>query len=384
MKISLSAFILTCILSLAQGQSDKGKTYQLVVDTYTNSILKDGIFVYEFNTQTGDLSLKSKVAGEDNPSYVTVTEDGKHLYSVNEASNATISAFSLNPVSGELTFLNRLNTGGSGACLVSLDEKNRMAFIANYGSGSLSIISLKDDGYLNNNIQFIQNQGSSIDKRRQQGPHVHGAFFTPDKHFLLSPDLGTDKVNIYRYDPANTSQPLTPAEPAYVSVKAGNGPRLVLFHPNSKYAYVIQEMGGAITVYDYKDGKLTEKQTITLLSPNFKGRVGASDIHISSDSKFLYASNRGDANDIVIYSINKKDGKLNYLARQPSLGKTPRSLAIDPTGNFILVGNQETNEIVVFIRDKKTGLLTPSGKKIEISRPVCLKFVNSVEHVQCK
>ena len=379
MKPVISVLFLICLICFVQCQNKDDKRYKLLIDTYTNSDKIDGIYYYEFNSETGDLNLKSKIAGEDNPSYATVSKNGKYVYSVNEVKNGTISAYSLNRVTGELTFLNRISSGGSGPCFVLLDEKNRLAFVANYGSGSLSVISLKDNGSLNNNIQFIQNQGSSIDNRRQQGPHVHGAFLTPDKHYLLSPDLGTDRINIYRYDPTNTSKPLIVSEPAFVSVKAGNGPRLITFHPNSRFAYLIQEMGGVINVYDYKNGTLTEKQTITILSPDFKGRIGASDIHISSEGRFLYASNRGDANEIVIFVINKYDGKLTYVGRQQSMGKTPRSFVIDPTGNFLLVGNQESNEIIVFKRDQKSGLLTPINKKIEISRPVCLKFLEPNE-----
>ena len=313
MRTFISVLLLICFVSLTHGQKDNSKTYKLLVATYTNSNQKDGLFVYEFNALTGDLTLKSKVAGEDNPSFITVTSDGKTVYMVNEVKNATISAYNLNSESCELTFLNRLSTGGGGACHILLDEKSRLAFVSNYGTGSLAMISLKDDGSLNNTVQFIQNQGKSIDARRQEGPHVHGAFYTPDGKYILSPDLGTDKVHIYKYDPSNGTQPLIPAVQEFISLKAGNGPRLVTFHPDSKFAYIIQEMGGAITVCDYKDGKLTEKQTVTMLAPEFKGRVGASGILISKDGKFLYASNRGDANELVIYTINKKDGKLSLF-----------------------------------------------------------------------
>jgi 6-phosphogluconolactonase len=133
-------------------------------------------------------------------------------------------------------------------------------------------------------------------------------------------------------------------------------------------------MGGDVMGFDYKNGKLKTKQTITMLAPDFKGDVGAADIHISPDGKFLYASNRGDANDIVIYSIDKK-GMLTYAGRESSMIDNPRNFAIDPTGNFLLVANQDGNDIVIFRRDQQTGLLTSSGKKIEVDKPVCLKFV---------
>jgi 6-phosphogluconolactonase len=192
---------------------------------------------------------------------------------------------------------------------------------------------------------------------------------------LLSPDLGTDRVNIYRFDPGNSSQPLTPENPAFISVGGGNGPRHVIFHPNSKYVYLTQEMAGVISVYGFMNGKLREKQIITMLTPDFKGRIGAADIHISDDGRFIYASNRGDANEIVIYSVNNKDGMLKLVGHQQSMGKTPRFFSLDPTNNYLLVANQESNDVTIFKRNRKTGLLTPTGKKIEIQTPVCVHFI---------
>lgn len=374
MKTAIALIFVLYSINLVHSQSNN-KTYALLIGTYTSSSTSDGIFVYDFNSQTGEVNLKSKVSGVENPSYLAISNDGKHVYAVNEVRNGGISSFLFNPTSGELTFLNRVGSGGDSPCYVSVDDKNKYVFAGNYGSGSLAAIPLKEDGSLGAGSQFIQHEGSSIDKGRQQGPHVHCTVLSPDNHYLLTSDLGTDKVSIYQFDASSVSQPLSPAEPPFVTVKAGSGPRHITFHPNSKYAYLIHEMEGMITVFDYKNGQLVEKQTITMLPPDFKGKVGAADIHISPDGKFLYASNRGSANELVIYAINK-NGKLNYAGRQPVQGKAPRNFAIDPSGNFLLVANQDSNEIIMFKRDKKTGLLTPTGGKIQLSKPVCLKFVD--------
>ena len=374
MKTTIALIFVLCSIHLVHSQS-KDKTYSLLIGTYTKSGTNDGIYVYDFNSQTGEVNLKSKISGEENPSYLAIGKDGKHVYAVNEVRNGGISSYLFNPKSGELTFLNRVGSGGDSPCYVSVDDKNKYVFAGNYGSGSLAAIPLKEDGSLGTGPQFIQHEGSSIDKGRQQGPHVHCTVLSPDNHYLLTANLGTDKVSIYQFDASKVSQPLSPAEPAFVSVKAGSGPRHITFHPNSKYAYLIHEMGSMITVFDYKNGQLIEKQTITMLSPDFKGKVGAADIHISPDGKFLYGSNRGNANELVIYGINKK-GLLSYVGRQPAQGKAPRNFAVDPSGNFLLVANQDSNEVIVFKRDKKTGLLTPTGGKIQLSKPVCLKFVD--------
>jgi 6-phosphogluconolactonase len=374
MRTIIALLLVFCSVNLIHGQSNN-KTYDLLIGTYTASAESDGIYVYDFNSQTGAVNMKSKISGVDNPSYLTISRDRKFVYSVNESRNGGISAFTFDPVTGKLVFLNKISSGGTSPCYVTTDDKNKYVFAGNYGSGSFIAVPLKEDGSLGTDPQVIQQEGGSIDKGRQSGPHLHCTVLSPDNKYLLTSNLGTDKVSIYKFDASKISQPLTPAEPAYVAVKPGSGPRHITFHPNSKFVYLIHEMGGMITVFDYKDGKLTEKQTITMLAPDFKGRVGAADIHVSPDGKFLYGSNRGDANDIVYYSIGK-DGKLTYAGRQPSMGKGPRNFVIDPTGNFLLVANQDSNVIIIFKLDKKTGSLTPTGEKIEVNKPVCLKFVS--------
>jgi 6-phosphogluconolactonase len=374
MKTALMLIIAICFFSLVEGQNKESKICTLFIGCYTSSSQSDGIYNYDFDIRTGDFNLKSKVAGVENPSYLAISRNGKNVYAVNEIKNGGLSAFNFDQTSGELVFLNRVSSGGDSPCYVSVDDHDKFVFAGNYGSGSLSAVALKEDGSLSNDIQFIQQEGSSIDKGRQQGPHVHATVITPDNHYLLTPNLGTDKLIIYRIDFTKISKPLTPAEPPYVSVKGGSGPRHITFHPNAKYAYLIHEMGGMITAFDYRNGKLIEKQTITMLASDFKGKVGAADIHVSPDGKFLYASNRGDANELVIYAIDK-NGKLKNVGRQETLGKVPRNFVIDPTGNYLLVANQSSNEVVIFRRDNKTGFISPTGKKIMVSKPVCLKFV---------
>jgi 6-phosphogluconolactonase len=373
MRTPIALILILGFVNLLHGQGNNNKSYNLIIGTYTSSIENDGLYVYDFDSQTGNIKLKSKTPGVENPSYFDISRDGKHLYSVNESKDGGISAFTFNRGSGELIFQNRVGSGGSSPCYISVDDKNKYVFAGNYESGSLIAVPLKEDGSLGNDIQFIQQEGSSIDKNRQKGPHVHCTVLSLDNHYLITANLGTDKVCIYQFDASRISQPLTPAEPAFVSVKAGSGPRHFVFHPNMKFAYLISEIGGMITVFDYKDGKLIEKQMITMLLPDFKGRVGAADIHVSPDGKFLYGSNRGDANELVIYKIDKK-GQLHFVGCQQTMGKTPRNFVIDPTGNFLLVANQDSNEIIIFKRDRRTGLLTLTSGKIQVSKPVCLKF----------
>lgn len=374
MKTPFVFFIITGFFSFTMAQTSKDKNYHLLVGTYTNADQTNGIHVFSFNTETGAFNERSKVTDVKNPSYLAISKDKKNVYSVSEANggNSIITAFSFDAESGKLQYLNSVSSGGNGPCYVSVDDKKQTVFAGNYGGGSLSAIRVNKDGSLNDDIQAIQHTGSSVNKNRQEKPHVHAVVLSPDNRFLLVPDLGTDKVNVYRYN-SGASSLLTPAEPAFADVKPGGGPRHITFHPNGKYAYLILEMEGAIAGFDYKNGKLQAKQHITMLATGFEGSVGAADIHVSPDGKFLYGSNRGEANEIVIYSI-EKDGKLTYAGRQSDLINTPRNFVIDPTGNFLLVANQNGNDIVIFKRDLKTGLLTDTGKKILVDKPVCLKF----------
>ncbi|MEX2232139.1 MAG: lactonase family protein [Cyclobacteriaceae bacterium] len=373
MKTILVLFMIMGFYSLSMAQTSKDKTYHLLVGTYTNESKTNGIHVYTFNAGTGDFQEKSKAVNITNPSYLAISKDKKNVYSVSEGGDGKgISAFSFDNASGKLTFLNTGSAGGNGPCYISVDDKKQIVFAGNYGGGSLSATRLNADGSLSQDIQAIQHEGSSVNKGRQDKPHVHSVVLSPDNRYLLVPDLGTDRVNVYNVE-AGKPKPLTPASPAFASVNPGGGPRHLTFHPNGKHAYLILEMEGAIAAFDYKNGKLEPKQSITMLAPGFNGKVGAADIHISPDGKFLYGSNRGEANEIVIYAIDK-NGKLTYAGRQADLINTPRNFAIDPTGNFLLVANQNGNDIVIFKRDQKTGLLTSTDKRIQVDKPVCLKF----------
>lgn len=375
MKITIALIILMSFISLAMAQSSKNKTYNLLVGTYTNADKSNGIHVYSFNTETGEFKEKAKAVDITNPSYLAISKDKKNVYAVSESGDkkGTISAFSFDAKTGKLVFLNSESAGGNGPCYVSIDDKKQFVFAGNYGAGSLSAIRINKDGSLSTDIQTIQHEGNSVNTSRQDKPHVHSVVLSPDNRYLLTPDLGTDKVNIYQFDPTK-KQPLTPSVQPFANVSPGGGPRHITFHPNGKYAYLILEMVGAIAAFNYKDGKLEAKQTITMLAPGFGGKIGAADIHISPDGKFLYGSNRGEANEVVIYAIDK-DGKLSYAGRQSTLINTPRNFEIDPSGNFLLVANQNSNDVIIFKRDKKTGLLTSTGQKILVDKPVCLKFV---------
>lgn len=347
----------------------------LLIGSYTKSA-EEGISVYAFNNKTGALRFVSIAKGVDNPSYLVISPNNKFVYAANEGNNPSVSALSWDTTSGELTFLNKQPSGGDSPCYINTDNDGKYVIVGNYGGGSLSVLPVKADGKVDAPVQTIEHTGSGADKSRQEKPHVHNVVFSPDHQFLYVADLGIDQIAIYKYQQGDV-QPLIPANPGFVGLPPGSGPRHLVFHPNGKWAYIIHELDGKITTFNYKNGALVPFSVASTLPDQFKGKISGADIHISPDGKFLYASNRGTLNNIVIYAIDQKKGSLIKKGQQPSGGKTPRNFVIDPTGNFLLAANQDSDNVVVFKRDRSTGLLKPVQQEIKVSRPVCLKLIGS-------
>ena len=367
MKKTVSILLSVFALATLQAQENK---LNLVVGTYTKSCESKGIYVYEFDSKTGDFSLKSNTENIFNPSYLTISSDNKFVYSVSENDKKTkINAFGFNSKSGKLEFLNSQDPKGLNACYIINDDKN--VITANYSSGNVSVLCKNNDGSIGELKQVVQHTGRSINANRQEAPHAHMVYFSPDKKYVLANDLGTDKVYVYQYNPNSATEVLKLK--SSFEVKPGSGPRHLTFSKDGKYVYLLQELDGTITLFRYTDGILKKVSETTVVASDFKGDIGAADIHVSPDGKFLYATNRGTANDISTFKILEK-GKLEFVQRTSTLGKGPRNFTIDPTGNFLLVGHQYTNDIVIFKRDKKSGMLVDTGKKIELCSPVCLVF----------
>ena len=344
----------------------------LFVGTYTTKT-SEGIYVYRFNTETGDFTPAAIAKGIANPSFLAISPDQNFLYATDGLKGDSVRAFSINAKSGDLTVLNTQPTGGIGAVHMEVDKTGKWLLLANYRSGSLNVFPIQTDGSLGTTSQTIQHEGKSIDPERQTKPYVHSVNVAPNNVDVFVPDLGTDKIVTYALD-AKTGT-LSAGTPPFTAVTPGSGPRHFTIHPNGKFAYVIQEMGSTITGFNYKNGKLEAFQIINSLPDDYKGRKWGADIHISPDGKFLYSSNRAHES-IGIFSIHRKTGKLTLVGHQSVNGKTPRNFAIDPSGNFILVANQDSDNVTIFKRDKKTGKMTATGKEMKISMPVCLKFMH--------
>lgn len=365
--------VLVITIAIFSFISAKAQEAYLLIGTYTTSG-SDGIYVSKFDLQTGETKITSSVK-TSNPSYLAVSANKKYVYAVNENDPGGITAFSFNKVSGTLTKLNETVSAGAHPCYISINNAGRNVVVANYSSGNIAVSGINSDGSVSQPRQIIQHKGNSINKQRQEKPHVHSTVFSPDYKYLFASDLGIDKINIYKV--ARESGALIPAEQSFIDLKPGAGPRHFEFHPNGKFAYLIEELDGAVSVFSYKDGKLALLQHTSAHPMSFDGAFGSADIHVSPDGRFLYCSNRGDANSIAIFSIDQQTGMIQIAGFQPTLGIHPRNFTIDPGGNFLLVANRDSDEIVLFSIDKKTGLLDDTKKRVKVSKPVCLKWITN-------
>ncbi|MFM0474966.1 lactonase family protein [Paraburkholderia strydomiana] len=369
------------------GPAPADGVYDMLVGTYTGG-KSEGLYVYRFDTKTGDATRVS-VAQTVNPSYLVVSRDRRFVYAVNElpgdngpaSQRGGISAFRFDAASGQLSFLNKVSADGNDPCYLSLSPDGKYLLTANYSvaadpGGSFAVFPVQADGQLGASVLTVHHEGGGPVKGRQDNSHVHSTVFSPDGRYLFAQDLGADKLYSYRYTPDGSRGLFGPTDWRYTQEKPGTGPRHLVFGADGKHAYLTSELAATVSIFNYDDGKLTQVQTVSLTEPGFKGAVGAAAIHLSPDGRFLYATNRGDANEIVIFSVDPTNGHLKKIGHQSSLGKSPREFAIDPTGKWLIVGNQNSDTVYVFRRDLQSGLLEANPKRIEIGSPVDFKLVS--------
>jgi 6-phosphogluconolactonase len=357
-------------------------TYTESIKFGTGNILSgkgEGIYILRFDSSTGKLEHYRTVKGIVNPSYFCVRTHNRFVYAVNELkqyegkASGSVSAFELNRKDMSLRALNTRPTQGTDPCHICLNNTETHVFVSNFMSGSVCVFPLRDDGSLGEASQFIQHAGSSKDPVRQTGPHAHSLTFDNRNQFAFVPDLGIDKLVVYRHDVATGR--LMRGIAADYSLPPGSGPRHFTFHPNGRFAYLINELASAISVFQYaqETGGLMELQTVPTIQEGFKGDNTCADIHITPSGKFLYGSNRGE-DSLVIYKIDEEDGHLSYIGHSGSGGRTPRNFAIDTSGRYLLTANQDSDTVVVFNIDMETGELSRIGG-VDIPTPVCVKCI---------
>lgn len=366
------AFLCLAYFLLSTSLFAQGTKYHLLIGTYTSPGKSEGIYLYEFDSANGSLTYKSRTV-TDNPSYFALSSDKKFLYSVSEGQSSKISAYSFDTTTGALKFINSQPSGSAGPTHISVDKQRKYVFAANYGGGSITALPVEKDGSLGKDIQDIKHEGMSIARKK---PFVHSAVVSPDNKYVMAADLGTDKVNIYKFDPQKRPNALSKAIQPFVLLDPGSGPRHSTFHPSGRFFYVVTEINSNVYTFGYKNGTLTKLQSVSLVPDGHTGPSHGADVQVSEDGKFLYASTRSTLNEISIFSIDQKTGTLTLIGKQASQGRSSRTFAIDPTGNWLLSTGQASNEIVVFKRDKQSGLISATGQKLQIDKPSFLKFVS--------
>lgn len=369
--------IMAATLSLGARSAANAGKYLVYVGTYTNGASK-GIYAYRFDSATGKTESLGLAAETAEPSFLAVAPNRRFLYAANETqkydgqSTGAITAFAMNRATGKLMQLNQLASRGEDPAFISLDKTGKFVLVANYTGGTIAVFPVLADGKLGEATAFVHHTGSSINHDRQASAHPHMIVTTPDNRFALVPDLGLDEIVAYHFDATKG----TLADPSITKVEPGIGPRHIALSPDGKFVYLVSELGSMLTTFSYRaaDAKLTQLQTVSFVPANASQKAAA-EVQVSPSGKFVYASNRGQ-NLIAVFSIDPVMRTLTQVQSVPLDGKTPRGFTIDPTGQWLWDANQDSDSIVIYRVDPTTGMLSPSGQKLDIPEPTCVEFVS--------
>ena len=335
----------------------------------------EGIYAYTYNREQQTFDLLQTTTTAESPSFLALSPDGQYLYSTNRGGvkgspdTGSVSAFSVESESGELTLINEMSSYGVSPCHVQVDDENDWLYVSHYGGGSLSVFPIGPEGEIKAFADSVQHTGHSVNPNRQDAPHVHSIQAIPQTDYFIVADLGLDQLKIYQMNEGDISAAPVP----FIATEKGAGPRHFIQAEGSPYIYVAEELTSTVSVHtlNMKKKNTRQIQRLSTLPEGFSENNTVADIHISPDGKFLYVSNRGH-DSLAIFEINAKDGTLTARGHQPTQGKTPRNFMIDPKGEFVLVANQDTDNVVFFQRDAATGQLTSTGTELSIPSPVCL------------
>jgi 6-phosphogluconolactonase len=368
-------------------QVASAEDYQLLVGSYTAG-QSQGIYRLAFDSRTGQIDARPlQVIKSANPSWLTLSKDQRQLFVVNENGPGQtdpvgrVSSFAIDPKTHALSLVSQVQSLGNEPTHSSLSIDGSHLFVSNYSvaedpGGTLAVLPVTADGKLKPVVQMSSHPASRVNPERQASAHVHSTIPSPDGRYVFSNDLGADKVFAYRFDPkANPELPLTPATPAFVQLPPGSGPRHLLFSADGKHAWLTMEMSAQVAVFDYHDGQLEQTQMVDLAAGQPVSDKAAAALHASADGKFLYVSNRGTANQLLVFAIDPATGHLSELQRRAVEGDHPREFSLDPSGKFLLIANQKSNQIVVVERDVRTGLLGKTVQKLPMDAPSDLRFL---------
>jgi 6-phosphogluconolactonase len=370
---------MSALFALAWPQAPPSAQESLVfVGTYTNAESK-GIYAFRFNATTGAFRPMGLAAETSSPSFIVQSPDGRFLFAVNEVDQfsgeaaGSVSSFKIDKQNGTLTLINVQSSKGAAPCHLAVDATGKFLAVANYNGGNFAVLPIGADGSLQPAKTVLNHEGSGPNRERQSGPHAHAVVFDRTNKFLIGTDLGTDRVWIYRFDPATGAA--TAATPAAVVLPPGSGPRHFAFHPARPLAFVINELNSTMTTLAWSEaaGPLTVKSALSTLPAAFKGSSSTAELAVHPSGRFVYGSNRGH-DSIAVFAISD-DAKLTAVEQEPTQGSTPRHFTIDPSGRWLIAANQGSSTLMTFRIDQGTGALTPAGAPVPAATPVCVLFV---------
>lgn len=386
--------LLSSAIAFAAGMPAPNQEYLVYFGTYTGfhytrkgvptgQSSSKGIYASRFRPSTGEATEPQLAAEMINPSFLAIDPTRRFLYALSEDPQSLgpsrdkgsfVSAFAIQPFTGKLTLLNTVPSGGTATCHISVDHTGKNVLLANFGSGSIAVLRVNEDGSLGRQSAFVQHTGTSADPFYQTQPHPHCIVVSPDNRFVLVSDLGIDKELIYRFDAATGS--LAPNDPPFVKVEPGSGPRHFKFDPAGRFGYLINEMGSTLDAFAWNPsrGALAEIQHINLLPPDFSGDHHGAEVVLHPRGNFLYTSTRGPET-IGVWSRDPATGALARIQEVSARGLWPRSFEIDPTGSYLFVANQATDNVIIFRIQDDTGRILPTRQVLKLDAPVCVLFM---------
>lgn len=369
-------FILIILWLVAMPVSIRASGPIIFVSAFTAGE-EGAIHAYRFDSRSGQLKLLQRTTDVENPFFLAISPDQRFLYAIDAKEfggqeEEFVAAYAVEAVAGKLRRLNRQGARGTASCYLDVDASGKSVLVANYASGTVAALPVRDDGSLSPSASFLQHSQGSENAQPQNGPKAHSIVVSPDNRFALAADLGINRILNYQLDAATAQLTANEAQP-FVQLPLGSGPRHLTFHPNGQRVYVINELNNTVTFFDYATdtAKLTERQTISTLPEDFSGKSFTADLKITPDGKFLYGTNRGH-DSIAIFRI-ADDGQLQPVGIEPSLGKGPQNLLITSDGRWLLCANMPGNNLVVFAIDANTGDLQATAEPISIPMPSCIR-----------
>jgi len=378
---SIFVILSAMLLFSCSGQTDHEESIKFYSGSY-NGKLEYSIFLCELYPEKGEFAILDSFAGAKGPSYLAISPDREYLYSINgerldtDPKHNSVSSFTINKQNNKLEFLNSQSSEGSGPCHVHCSKDGTFLFTANYGSGSIAAFPISGRGEILPASSVQQSSGKGLIESRQSGPHTHYVSLDPDENYLLSPDLGTDKVLIYEFDHESGLLTPNPAQP-FLEMTPGAGPRHLVFHPSGKYVYVANELNSTVTAcrYDAENGSLTRLNAVSTVPESYVGAKYPAAVRIYPDGKHVYVSTRGDVSNIAVFEVGDT-GELRRIQIVENVPAWPRDINIDPSGKYLLAAGEKSDEIALYLIDQETGELSSTKARVNLPEPGCILYID--------